>query len=89
MTTKKLIKAGVNRFGGTSSRYPSSTILANPIRTLLQSNDITVVLDVGAFRSKYCKMLRDKVRYRGHFASFEPCAEPFRALNTQMSDDPN
>jgi len=89
MALKQLVQSGLNRFGLNVTRTPPPHELAHHVKRFIREHEITLVLDVGAYRGAYCQMLREEVGYRGLIASFEPCARSFAALSQQMAQDRN
>lgn len=53
----------------------------------LLARDVDVVLDVGANRGQYGRLLR-RVGFRGTIHSFEPVADNFRSLAARAESDP-
>jgi FkbM family methyltransferase len=76
-----------NRNPSTGTHVLPPIALSRQIKRLLRSGEINVVLDVGAYRGDYCKMLRERVGYDGMIVSFEPSADSFRFLKATMNDD--
>jgi FkbM family methyltransferase len=64
-----------------------SLALSRQVKTLLRDCNVNLVLDVGAYHGDYCKMLRDRIGYKGAIASFEPSAASFRILEATMKGD--
>lgn len=84
MRIKKIIKDGLRTVGLDLVRYPP---LARQIQNLIVDRGINLVLDVGAFRGTFCRMMRKDARYSGQICSFEPCAASFIALANAMKND--
>lgn len=84
---KQLVKAGLGRLGYGIMRVPQPSLLSQALARFIRENEINLILDVGAFRGQYCRMLRDEVRYDGLIASFEPCAGSFQSLRASMAAD--
>lgn len=80
----KAIKSGLGRFGYSLIRFSH---LSHDIRSFIQANNVSLVLDVGAHHGEYCRMLREEVGYRGQIVSFEPCSASFQTLRTRMDQD--
>lgn len=80
---RTVLRRTANRFGVDISRNPFPRRLAG-LCGLLGVDD---VLDVGANSGQYATFLRD-AGYRGRIVSFEPLAEPARALRTAAARDP-
>jgi FkbM family methyltransferase len=89
VSAKDLINMGLGRLGVSVTRFPPPHFVSHQLRNLILMNEITVVLDVGAFHGSYCNILRKEVGYRGLIVSFEPCAQSFQALSAQMAGDRN
>lgn len=53
----------------------------------LVSNQVNVILDVGANSGQYTASLR-KAGYRGRIVSFEPLSQPFSVLESKAAKDP-
>jgi FkbM family methyltransferase len=83
---KELIESALGNKGIYVSKTPT---LVAALRTFLHANDINIIFDVGAYNGAYCRLLRDRVGYRGQIVSFEPCAESFRSLAERMRGDKN
>lgn len=62
------------------------TTLEGHVMRLLQSLDVSLVLDVGAHHGEYASMLRD-LGYRGWIASFEPVPASFKKLEARHGRD--
>ena len=52
-----------------SSRVFPPLALSRQVKTLMREGMVNLVLDVGAFRGDYCRMLRDRIGYRGAIVS--------------------
>ncbi len=89
MLLKRLTKSALRGMGLSISRFPSPDRISYQIKELLAEREINLVLDVGAFRGTYCRMLREEAGYKGTIISFEPCAGSFRILSDMMAKDPS
>jgi FkbM family methyltransferase len=70
------VRAGLNR-----------AVLANHLSDLLARQEINCVVDVGAHRGEYGRMLRG-IGFEGPIISFEPVEDSFRALEASMAESP-
>ena len=86
LSVSGLVK-GLNRVGLSLTRFPPRYSMPRQLKDFLRDNRINLVLDVGAFRGEYGKMLREEAAYRGMIVSFEPCRESFRVLTAEMGKD--
>ena len=57
------------------------------LRALIERIGVNCVIDVGAHRGEYGRLLRN-AGYRGEIVSLEPSAESFRVLERQAEGDP-
>jgi FkbM family methyltransferase len=80
-------KNKLSAFNGTRTRLFPSLALSRQVKALLRDCKVNLVLDVGAYHGDYCKMLRDRIGYKGAIASFEPSAASFRILKATMKGD--
>jgi FkbM family methyltransferase len=79
----------VARVAGISlGRYPPINTTPHHLKYLLRELDISFVLDVGAHRGEYVRLLRDHARFSGHIASFEPASESYAQLLAACARDP-
>ena len=88
MKPNAIVKSKTNlpaAFNGTRVFPPLA--LCRQVKTILREGRINLVLDVGAFRGDYCRMLRDRIGYKGAIVSFEPSAASFRILKATMKGD--
>jgi FkbM family methyltransferase len=84
-----LVKSWIRPLGLDIVKYPPLTPLARQLRSFLRSNDINLVLDIGACDGGFCRFLRGPVGYAGRIVSFEPTAKTFDTLTASMAADPN
>lgn len=80
---KRIIKKILQHFGVSVGRYPSP--MMRGLRRILESNGITIVLDVGANSGFYARELRD-LGYSNTIISFEPLLEPFHQLKAYAAN---
>jgi FkbM family methyltransferase len=87
-TAKDIVRRGVRRLGFDLVRYPPVDLHNVHTRRarLLEAHGVGTVLDVGANEGQYGYLLRDH-GFRGRLVSFEPLAEPFRALEERAAGD--
>jgi FkbM family methyltransferase len=79
----------VARAAGISlERYPPINTSPHHLKYLLGQVGINVVLDVGAHRGEYVRLLRDHAGFGGHIASFEPSSASFARLAAACGRDP-
>jgi FkbM family methyltransferase len=63
--------------------------LANCLREIFVSRNISTVIDVGANKGQYRNFLRNQVGFRGRIVSFEPLPELAANLKTRAAADGN
>ena len=79
----------VARAAGISlERYPPINTTPHHLKYLLGQVGINVVLDVGAHRGEYVRLLRDHAGFGGHLASSEPSRASFDRLVAACGGDP-
>jgi FkbM family methyltransferase len=83
---KDSVKAFVRRFGYDILPYPTLGSLPAHLRALFHARRITCVLDVGAHRGEYGRLLRD-AGYRGDIVSFEPVMAQYQRLSVARGRD--
>ena len=59
------------------------------LRTIFDSFDVNLVLDVGANKGQYASFLRNYLGYKGKIISFEPVLDVYHELNNAALNDPN
>jgi FkbM family methyltransferase len=69
------------------TRFPSPQSLAGHLKVLFGRLGIDFVLDVGAHRGDYVRLLRDIIGFRGRIASFEPGADSYAELQSACGAD--
>jgi len=84
---RRALRHGLRAIGVSVSRYPPEGLLSRHLKDFLHVHKINLVLDVGAYDGRFCRLLREEAAYRGPIASFEPCAQSFRALAAVMKGD--
>jgi len=84
-----LAKRAARVAGISLERYPPINTPPHHLKYLVQQLGITCVLDVGAHKGEYVRLLRDHVRFTGHIASFEPSGESFAHLAATCAHDPH
>ena len=77
----------VRRFPGMVQKRVSEFLAAEQVGWMLRATEVDLVLDVGANVGQYASALR-RAGYTGRIVSFEPVAEPFRALADAAAGDP-
>ena len=79
----------LNRLGYELHATSDTVLSAEEARRsrLLQSREISLVLDVGANEGQYARQLRG-LGYRGRIVSFEPLSDAFSALERAAAEDP-
>jgi len=70
-----------------AARVAGVESLATHLAVLFRTLDIGCVLDVGANRGQYARLLR-RIGYRGRIVSFEPVPECFEELRRRSARDP-
>ncbi len=83
-----MIKKIAGYFGYSLIRKRKSPTLESHLELILKSQQINLVIDVGANIGQFGKMLR-KIGYTGEIVSFEPVDSTFRVLETTASNDVN
>lgn len=86
---KPLVKSAARHLGFDVVKYPPLSPLAQRLKSFFTECGINIVIDVGAFRGKFCRTLRDEIGYCGPIVSIEPSAKTFAALHQAMRNDPN
>jgi FkbM family methyltransferase len=79
----------LRRAGWIVTKTPEPGSLPRRLRDLFAALDVTCVIDVGANKGQYARMLRDEAGFTGRIASVEPARATFRRLAETMSGDPN
>jgi FkbM family methyltransferase len=82
-----LIKSWTRQLGIDLIKYPPLSTLARQLREFLRTNDINLVIDIGAADGDYCRFLRGPVEYSGQIVSFEPTKTTFEKLSLAMAGD--
>jgi FkbM family methyltransferase len=77
----------LRRAGFVVSRTPPPGSLPRKLRELFAALDVSCVVDVGANKGQYARMLREEVGFTGRIASVEPARGPFRTLTDAMHGD--
>jgi FkbM family methyltransferase len=77
----------LRRFGFDVVRYTPERFAHLRRLALIRSNDVSLVLDVGANTGQWARRLRND-GYRGRLVSFEPLADAFATLNEVAASDP-
>ena len=89
---KLLARAGLFRLdahlSAAAAQRAAQHVHASLLHSVLDRYSIDCVLDVGANQGQFASSLRAN-GYRGPIVSFEPVAEPFRALSAHAASDPN
>jgi FkbM family methyltransferase len=87
---KRRARQAIRRFG--YEVVPSGDVenhaFVRHLSALFGKLDIQCVLDVGANRGQYRRLLRDRVGYHGLIISFEPISQNVAALREQARTDP-
>jgi FkbM family methyltransferase len=83
-----LVKRAARVAGISLERYPPLNTTPHHLKYLLRQLDITCVLDVGAHRGEYVRLLRDHAGFGGHIASFEPASDSYAELVAACAHDP-
>ncbi|MBI2217752.1 MAG: FkbM family methyltransferase [Candidatus Rokubacteria bacterium] len=78
----------LRRFGYDLAPFPPVDSLGAHLRALFARLGINCVLDVGAHRGEYGRLLRT-LGYRGRIVSFEPVVESFEAVQRCAASDPD
>jgi len=80
------VRRAVRKMGFDLVRFPHPS--ERHRRSLLESLEVDLVLDVGANTGQFGTRLRREVGYAGRIVSFEPMAAAFAELARQSSSDP-
>lgn len=86
MKLKNMFKNFARFFGVEISGFDADRFIDTQLKSLLEKNEIDLVLDVGANSGQYYKMLRD-IGYNKKVISFEPGSSAFAAL-AELDADP-
>lgn len=82
---KNLVRRFVNKLGIDIVRYPSPVMKS--LATILESNEINLILDVGANDGWYSRNLRN-IGYKNKIVSFEPLQEPYIKILAYANRNP-
>ena len=82
----RIVRRLLRQLGFDIHRWPD-TSYATQRQQLIDANDISLVIDVGANSGQYAQHIRD-TGYAGRIISFEPLKLPFAALEEAASADP-
>ena len=74
--------------GGASPGRRSRARYRDVCREVFTALGVTCVIDVGANKGQYARMLRDEAGFTGRIASVEPAPATFGSLAETMSGDP-
>lgn len=80
------IQKGLRKVGFHVQRWPPQFTLEGHLVEIIRMLDINCVLDVGANRGAYARLMRD-IGYIGRIVSFEPYSESYRELDRTMRLD--
>jgi FkbM family methyltransferase len=86
---KTLVKETFRRAGWSVTKTPEPGSLPRRLREVLTALGVTCVIDVGANKGQYARMLRDEAGFPGRIASVEPAPATFRRLAETMRGDGN
>ena len=82
-------KEMLRRAGWIVTKTPEPGSLPRWLRDVFATLGVTCVIDVGANKGQYARMLRDEAGFTGRIASVEPAPATFRRLAATMSGDHN
>ena len=85
-TLEKLMRRAANSVGIDIHRFDSTRSLHGRLTSMLKSNGVTLVLDVGANTGQFARSVR-RAGYTGQIVSFEPLHQEHAALSRQTSSD--
>jgi len=92
VTPLDLVKRGIqsvlNRLGYQVLQYPAPHSYERHIRELLLGLDVNCVIDVGAHKGEFYRLLR-QTGYSGTIVSFEPLPDSFVQLRREAAGDQN
>jgi FkbM family methyltransferase len=83
---ERLIRLTANRIGIDIKRYKDDSSEYAKIVKMLKSNEINLVIDIGANHGQYAKLLR-RYGYLGQIISFEPLHSAWTALQCASKND--
>lgn len=75
------------RHGVSVTRWPGPSPLARQVRRIVSRTEVSQVIDVGAYRGDFARMVREDVGYRGPIVSFEPNPAAFKMLAQACAHD--
>ena len=78
----------LRRAGWSVTRTPEPGSLPRTSREVFTALGVTCVIDVGANKGQYARMLRDEAGFTGRIASVEPAPATFGSLAETMRGDP-
>jgi len=84
LRAKSALRTGCNAVGLDISRYRPRNGFSHQRLRLLQAEQVDVVLDVGANRGQYARLVRSQ-GFHGRVISFEPVAAAFAELSRRAS----
>src|SRR5437764_15402991 len=87
MKLKNLIRAAIRLTGYDLIQYERHNRATDLLAGLFAAQRTSCVIDVGAHRGEYGRLLRD-LGYEGEIISFEPVAANFKILERKSASDP-
>lgn len=85
---ERFVRLSANRVGFDIKRYKDDSSEYARIVKMLNSHKINLVIDIGANRGQYAKLLR-RYGYQGRILSFEPLKDAWNALQKISQNDTN
>ena len=89
MNIKQRLQSKLRTLGYDLQRFsPTSSPLARR-KALIEANNISLILDVGANTGQFVREMRDDTNFSGKIISFEPLSDAYKILEKNSKNDHN